>query len=184
MRSAAKANLVEFAPHPIGRSMPARTILIQGASMKSSPFLSLKSRGFAAAALITLFASSFALRAQQSAPATARTTVQTADPDSHLVSPTQLDLQLQESTATRQKHIEGLTKFLSTPQAEKAMKDAKIDPVQVKTAIPTLSNAELADLSTRADKTQHDFAAGGIGTLALALIIIAIVLIILLAVYH
>ena len=91
---------------------------------------------------------------------------------------------MQTSTATRQKQIEGVTQFLSTPQAEKAMKDAKIDPVQVKTAIPTLSNAELADLSARADRAQHDFAAGGITTLALTLIILAIVLLILLAVYH
>jgi hypothetical protein len=100
------------------------------------------------------------------------------------VSPAQLDRRLQESTVTRQKQVEGLTQFLSTPQAEKAMKDAKIDPVQVKTAIPTLSNAELADLSARADRAQHDFAAGGLGTLAIALIILAIVLVILLAVYH
>ncbi len=64
------------------------------------------------------------------------------------------------------------------------MQDAKIDPIQVKTAIPTLSSAELANLSARADRAQHDFAAGGLSTLALALIIIAIVLIILLAAFH
>jgi hypothetical protein len=141
-------------------------------------------RGFAAAALITLFATSSALRAQNPAPAKTQATVQTADQDAHLVSPAQLNSQVQASTATRQKQVENLTQFLSTPQAEKAMKDAKIDPVQVKTAIPTLSNAELADLSARADRAQHDFAAGGLGTLALTLIILAIVLIILLAVYH
>ena len=55
---------------------------------------------------------------------------------------------------------------------------------RVKTAILTLSHAELADLSARADRAQHDFAAGGLTTLALTLIILAIVLIILLAVYH
>jgi len=152
--------------------------------MQSSRFASFMTRGLAAAALFTLLASSCALRAQEGAANQTSTGVQAAAPDAHLVSPSQLDRQVRQSTATRQKQIEGLTQFLSTPQAEKAMKDAKIDPVQVKTAIPTLSNAELADLSARADRAQHDFAAGGITTLALALIIIAIVLIILLAVYH
>jgi hypothetical protein len=152
--------------------------------MQFSRFSSLITRGLAAAALVMLFSSSSVLRAQEAASKGTATGVQSAAPDAHLVSPGQLDSQVQASTATRQKQVEGLTQFLSTPQAEKAMKDAKIDPVQVKTAIPTLSNAELADLSTRADRAQHDFAAGGIGTLALALIIIAIVVIILLAVYH
>jgi hypothetical protein len=141
-------------------------------------------RGLAAAALITLLSSSSALRAQEPAHNSTATGVHAAAPDEHLVSPAQLDSQVQASTATRQKQVEGLTQFLSTPQAEKAMKDAKIDPVQVKTAIPTLSNAELADLSSRADRAQHDFAAGGLGTLALTLIILGVVLIILLAVYH
>ncbi len=152
--------------------------------MQSSRFFSFVTRGVAAAALIILFASSSALRAQEPAANRTTTAVQTADQDAHLVSPAQLDSKVQTSTATRQKQIEGVTRFLSTPQAEKAMKDAKIDPVQVKTAIPTLSNAELADLSARADRAQHDFAAGGITTLALTLIILAIVLLILLAVYH
>jgi hypothetical protein len=148
--------------------------------MQFSRLSSLMARSFAAVALIALLASSSAARAQAKTPATA----QISDQGSHLVSPAQLDHQVQTSTAQRQQHIENLTKFLSTPQAEKAMQDAKIDPVQVKTAIPTLSNAELANLSARADRAQHDFAAGGLSTLALALIIIAIVLIILLAAFH
>lgn len=136
----------------------------------------LVTRGFAAAALPLILAASPAARAQatQHHPAT----------DTHLVSPGQLQQQVQTATTTRQQNIETLNQFLSTPTAEKAMKDAKIDPVQVKTAIPTLSNAELANLSARAAHAQSQFAAGGLTTLALALIIIAVVLIILLAAYH
>ena len=33
------------------------------------------------------------------------------------------------------------------PEAQKAMHDAKVDPAQVKNAIPTLSDQELANLS-------------------------------------
>jgi hypothetical protein len=144
--------------------------------MQPSRFLSLMTRGFAAFALLFLFSSSPALRAQEPAS--------NAPQDTHLVSPAQLQQQVQGRTATRQQDIDTLTRFLSTPTAEKAMKDARVDPVQVKTAIPSLSDAELANLSARAAHAQSDFAGGSLTTLALALIIIAVVLIILLAVYH
>jgi exonuclease VII large subunit len=158
-------------------------ILSFGAAMPFSRSFSWMMRGLAAAALVTLLASSSPLRAQVPVSANNQPAVQSSDQDSHLVSPAQLDSQVQTSSATRQKQIENLTQFLSTPQAEKAMKDAKIDPTQVKTAIPTLSNAELTDLSARADHAQQQIAAGGLSTLVIGLIILAIVLIILLAVY-
>ena len=104
--------------------------------------------------------------------------------DTHLVTAQQLQQQLQTSTEKRQKEIRDLNQFLSTPLAQKAMKDSKIDPVQVKTAIPSLSDAELADLSARADQAQHDFSAGILGTTALLLIIIIILVIILVSIYH
>ena len=113
--------------------------------MHFSRFFSTITRGLAAFALVSLFASSFALRAQEPARTSASSAV--SDQDSHLVSPAQLDSQMQASTEARQNEIKNLTKFLSTPLAEKAMKDAKVDPVQVRTAIPSLSDAELADLS-------------------------------------
>ncbi len=128
----------------------------------------LVTRSLALAALPLLLAFSPAMRAQ----------------DTHLVSPSQMQQQVQTATAARQQNIETLNQFLATPTAAKAMKDAKVDPAQVKDAIPTLSNAELANLSARAAHAQSQFAAGGLTTLALALIIIAVVLIILLAAYH
>jgi hypothetical protein len=136
-------------------------------------------RGLAAVALISFLASSSALSAQATAPAPA----QNPDQATHLVSPAQLDQQVQSSRVTRQKEIRNLTQFLSTPMAEKAMKDAKIDPVQVKTAIPSLSDAELADLSSRADQAQRDFAAG-MSNNTLLIIILVIVVVILIAVIH
>ncbi|MGA8111643.1 MAG: hypothetical protein WB974_19545 [Acidobacteriaceae bacterium] len=139
--------------------------------MQSSGFLRLLSRSFAATALLCLLASAPALWAQPTQ-------------NNHLVSPAQLQQQVENATATRQQNIDTLNRFVSTPQALRAMKDAKIDPAQVKTAIPTLSNSELADLSGRAQHAQRQFAAGGLGTLAIAIIIIAVVLIILLAAYH
>ena len=127
-------------------------------------------------ALLAFFASSSALHAQ---PAPSGT-----NSDSHLVTSAQLDQQVRHASATRQKQIEDLTNFVSTPEAQKVMKDAKIDPSQVKTAIPSLSDAELADLSARADRAQKDFSAGILGTTTLLLIILIILVIILVSIWH
>lgn len=149
--------------------------------MHVSRFLHVIARGLAAVALLSLLASSPALLAQTSSQPATQNAVQPSDQDTHLVTPAQLDRQVQASTATRQQEIQNLTQFLSTPQAAKAMKDAKVDPVQVKTAIPSLSDAELADLSARADHAQHDFAAG-MSNNTLLIIILVIVAVILIAV--
>ncbi len=128
-------------------------------------------RTLTAAALFALVATP-ALRAQ---PTSA---------DEHLVSPTQLQQQVQTASATREANIDNLTHFLSTPTAEKAMRDDKIDPAQVKTAIPTLSDQELASLSQRATQAQHDFAAGALSNQTLLIIILVLVAVILIAVIH
>jgi hypothetical protein len=124
------------------------------------------------AALFALLAATPALRAQPTSS------------DDHLVSPTQLQQQVQAASAARQANIDSLTHFLSTPTAEKAMRDAKIDPAQVKTAIPTLSDQELASLSQRATQAQHDFAASALSNQTLLIIILVLVAVILIAVIH
>jgi hypothetical protein len=105
-------------------------------------------------------------------------------PDEHVVSSQTLQQNLETSSATRQANVQTLTKFMSTPTAEKAMRDAKIDPVQVQKAIPTLSDHELADLSARASDTQQKFSAGVLGTSMLTLIIVLIAIIIIVAIIH
>jgi hypothetical protein len=102
----------------------------------------------------------------------------------HLVSPQALQQQAQAATATRQQNIQTLTTFFSTPIAQHAMKTAKVDPVQVRNAIPTLSNQDLASLAARANKAQQDFAAGFITTGMLIVIIIAIVVAIIVIAVH
>ena len=107
---------------------------------------------------------------------------QQASSDDHLVTPTQLQQHVQNTSAARHANIDSLTHFLSTPTAEKAMREAKVDPVQIKTAIPTLSDQELASLSQRATQAQHDFAAGSISNQTLLIIILVLVAVILIAV--
>ena len=141
--------------------------------MQLRRILTLLSRGLAGAALLFLLASPV-LRAQH--------TTADAAQDSHIVTPGDLQQQLQSSAAERQSHIDSLTRFLSSPRAEQAMESARIDPAQVKNAIPSLSDAELASLSQRAARAQQDFAAGYVSNNTLLLIILVLVVVILLAV--
>lgn len=123
--------------------------------------------GTLAVALLSLFAFMPAARAQD-----------------HLVTWQALQQQVQSASAARQQNIDTLTKFLSTPVAESAMKAHHIDPVQVRTAIPTLSNPELASLAARASHAQQQFAAGFLGMGMLLVIIIAIVVVIIVVAVH
>lgn len=98
---------------------------------------------------------------------------------SHVVSPADLQKEVVAASQVRQHNLETVQQFLSTPTAEKAMKSAQVDPQQVKTAVSTLSDQELAQLATRADKAQADFAAGRISDRDLIIIILAIVALVL-----
>ena len=102
----------------------------------------------------------------------------------HIVSSKALQQQVESSSATRAKNVENLRQFMSTPTAQKAMRDAKIDPVQVQNAIPTLSDGELANLSSRATDAQQKFSAGALTNNMLTLIIVLIAVIIIVAIIH
>jgi hypothetical protein len=143
--------------------------------MSSRLFSAVLFRGLFAAALFSFVSFSPALRAQQPAPTAG---------DAHLVSPGQLQQQMQSASADRQKNIATLTQFLSTPMAVGKMKSEHIDPAQVKNAIPNLSDAELADLSARATKAQQQFAAGTLSNNDLLIIILILVVVILIAIIH
>ncbi|HLJ78491.1 MAG TPA: hypothetical protein VKT75_13800 [Acidobacteriaceae bacterium] len=120
------------------------------------------------------------LRAEQPAPQPAPAVAQ----DAHVVSPLQLQQQVQSASALRQKNIENLTQFLSSPAAVHALKSHQIDPAKVTSAIPNLSDAELADLSARATHAQQAFAAGTLDNNTLLIIILVLVAVILIAVLH
>lgn len=100
----------------------------------------------------------------------------------HVVSPADLQKQALSATQARDKNIQTVRDFLATPSAQKTLRDAHINPAQVQRAVSSLSNTELAQLASRADKAQHDFAAGYLSTLDIALIILGVALIILIIV--
>jgi hypothetical protein len=100
----------------------------------------------------------------------------------HVVSPSDLQKQAVAATQAREQNVQKVRIFLSGPVAEQAMQKARIDAGRVRNAVANLNDQELAQLAARADKAQHDFAAGYLTTRDIALIILAVAVIILIIV--
>jgi hypothetical protein len=100
----------------------------------------------------------------------------------HVVSPADIHKELVSATQIRQHNLAKANELFSSQAAQKALKSARIDPAQVKAAISTLSDAELAQLVSRADKAERDFAAGRISDRDLLFIVVAIAVVILIIV--
>ena len=92
----------------------------------------------------------------------------------HVVSPAELQQATASVARARQQNITKVEKFFSSEQAEKTLKSAQLDPVQIKKAVPSLSDQELARLASRADKAQKDFAAGALTNQQITYILIAL----------
>jgi len=105
-----------------------------------------------------------------------------AETVSHLVSPSELQQAAMKASAARQQNRDEVQRFLSSEQAQKALKSAHMNPEQVKTAVSTLDDAELAQLASRVHKAQSGFAAGTLSDRDLIIIIVAIAALILIIV--
>ncbi len=100
----------------------------------------------------------------------------------HVASTADLQKQAAASAATRQQQVESLQKAFSSPKVESALKAAKMDPAQIRTAVSSLSDADLAKLSARSSQAQQDFAGGRMDDRDLLLILVAIAALILIIV--
>jgi predicted NAD/FAD-binding protein len=100
----------------------------------------------------------------------------------HVVSTADLQKAAVAATQTREQNLKTVQAFVSSEKAVKAMKDAHLDPQQVKTAVASLNDAELAQLAARADKAQANFAAGDLSDRDLIWIIVGIAALILIIV--
>jgi hypothetical protein len=114
--------------------------------------------------------------------ALALVTTQCSFAQDHVVTSSDLQRDLVASSSLRQKNVAQLETFLSSPEAQKALKSAHIDATQVKNAIPKLDDEELAQLASRSAQAQKDFAAGRISDRDLIIILLAIVALILIIV--
>jgi len=125
-------------------------------------------RGVTASTLLTLFTFPYAIAAAQ-------------EPE-HLVSPAALENATVDASLTRQQNLDTLNRFFSSDKATQALQTSHMNPQQVKSAVATLDDRELAQLATRASKAQADFAAGNLNDRDLLIILVAIAALILIIV--
>src|SRR5690242_15995370 len=100
----------------------------------------------------------------------------------HVISPADLQKETIAATQARQRKLQAVRQLFSSQKAEEALRSAHMDPAQVKTAVSTLSDQELAQLASRSTKAQVDFAAGRIEDHDLLVILVAIAALVLIIV--
>jgi hypothetical protein len=100
----------------------------------------------------------------------------------HVVSSVELEKAAVDASRIRQQNLDTLRDFFSSERAQRALKAAHTDPEQVKKAVASLSDAELAQLASRAQKAQADFAAGHLSDRDLIIILVVIAALILIIV--
>ena len=98
--------------------------------------------------------------------------------ESHLVSRADLHNELLTTARKRAQNERTVRDFLSSEEAQRALRSAHVDAIQVKTAVASLSDAELAQLAQRTQKVQRDFAAGALSKEALLIIVVAIAVVV------
>ena len=100
----------------------------------------------------------------------------------HVVSPGEIQKDAAGASAARQQHVQQLDGFLSSKEAQQALKSAHMDPQEVITAVRELDDEDLARLSARAEKTQREFVAGNLSDRDLLIILVAVAALILIIV--
>src|SRR5947207_9754384 len=120
-----------------------------------------------ASALVAVFASPHSVFAQS---------------HEHLVSPTDLQKAVVDASRSKQQNLDTLNQFFSTDKARQALQTSHMNSQEVKSAVASLSDDELAQLASRAQKAQTDFAAGNINDRDLLIILVAIAALILIIV--
>lgn len=103
----------------------------------------------------------------------------------HVVSPEAAQQRMQDAAAAREQGLATLDRALSSPEAARAAASVGADTGALRAALPTLSDAEIADLAQRAAALDTDPVAGldqDIRTLLIIFLIVAIVILVLQAV--
>lgn len=100
----------------------------------------------------------------------------------HLVPPSELQNDAAGASRQRDQNIAALRTLFGSEQAQRALESAHMDPAKVSKAVASLSDEELAQLATRANKGQANFAAGDFSNRDLLVLIVAIAAIILIIV--
>ena len=102
--------------------------------------------------------------------------------ETHVVSLAELQAEVRTSSQARRQKLVAVEQFLSSAAAQRALANAHLDDTKVRTAVSSLSDEELQQLASKANKAQADFAAGTLSDRDLLLILVAIAALILIIV--
>ena len=100
----------------------------------------------------------------------------------HVVTPAEMHKAAMDASRERQQNLDCVREFVSSEKARRALESAHMSPQQVKDAVANLNAAELAQLASKVQKTQADFAAGTISNRDLIFILLGIAALILIIV--
>jgi hypothetical protein len=99
--------------------------------------------------------------------------------DEHVVPLTELHDKARSASESRTRNIEDIQRVLSYPAAAVALEKNNVNQDQMRRAVPTLSDAELARLADRARASEKDVQGGLIvGILALIGLIVVIIIVV------
>lgn len=107
-----------------------------------------------------------------------------AQDSEHVVSSSDMQKAVADAGRARQQNVDTLNRFFSSDKARQALESSHLDAQQVKSAVGTLDDQELAEMAARADEAQQDFAAGRMSDhdLLIILVLIAALILIIVAV--
>ncbi len=142
--------------------------------------MSLNPRPFARLVTAGILAALFVIPENILAQAQVEAKIQQAEQaQQHIVSPAELQQATVAASQQRQKNVDTLNNFFSSDQARRTLQSAHINPEQVKNAVAGLSPDEQAQLASRVNSAQADFAAGNLDNNDLLVILLCVAVLIL-----
>jgi hypothetical protein len=102
--------------------------------------------------------------------------------DTHIVSTSDLQHAIQQQSQNRVENLAKVQNFFSSRLATDTLKGAKVDSIQIRKAVSTLSNEELARLASQTQKIQNDVAGGALTHRQVTYVIIAVTLVVIVAI--
>ena len=94
--------------------------------------------------------------------------------EDHVVKTSDLHQEILKASESRQSNLAKIQGFFSSESTQKALKNSKLDISKIKSALPLLSDEELARLAAQTDKIQKDVAGGALTNQQITYIIIAL----------
>ena len=100
----------------------------------------------------------------------------------HVVSSAAIQKDLRAAAETRQKELAKVQEFISSDKSQKALASVHVDYRQVRDAVQSLSDEDLARIAARTEQAQKDFSAGALSNRDLIWIILGVAVLVLIVV--